>query len=344
MKSSKLNLFYENILRSLPEQTDLRYLTVSVLNNRGCYLEIPHTGISLTIPEDAVLLDEDHLIFLALLYTETQMPTLNSHQTCLSPVILIGPSDITLVKPAVLTFEHSSVLDTPWKYHLMFSEDIRHWKSILTHGQENISTPVCLQFDEQQKAFLLVRISSLPIHSFNCNFQFETMGAYALIGESLFNHHAAKYVQMACFYNQSSIRIRFWNKTSDAYERCLNEEIQLQNCLAEQPRDFLCYDYPDQICLNVDLELSIQSRMNLGYKEIPLKAFWTNEIYRSCFIFLIPNNTDELTKNFLHQFALHINVYQGKILENALHTRLRLDTHQVRVQFLSNEFCHSMRF
>ena len=169
LKSSKINLLYESILRSLPEQTDLRYFTVAILNHRGCSLEIPHTGISLTIPEDAVLLDEDHLIYLALLYTENQMPTLNSNQTCLSPVVLIGPPEITLVKPAVLAFEHTAVLDTPWKYHVMFSEDIQHWKSILTYGQENISTPVYLQFHEQQKAFLLVRnvlsfFSSLLLH------------------------------------------------------------------------------------------------------------------------------------------------------------------------------------
>lgn len=155
------------------------------------------------------------------------------------------------------------------------------------------------------------------------------MGAYTLIGESLFNHHAAKYIQMACFSNHSNIRIRFFHKTTDAYERCLNEELQLQNYLCDQPKDFLCFDYPDEICLNVDLELSVQSRINLGYKQMSFASFWSNDIHRLCFIFLIPNNTDEFTKIFLQQFSLHIHVYQGKILENALHTRLRINTHQV---------------
>ncbi|CAF1676722.1 unnamed protein product, partial [Adineta ricciae] len=57
-----LNLIYENILQSLPEHTDLRYFAVSILNNKGCRLEIPNTGVSLIIPEDAVLLDGDHLV------------------------------------------------------------------------------------------------------------------------------------------------------------------------------------------------------------------------------------------------------------------------------------------
>jgi hypothetical protein len=40
----------------------------------------------------------------------------------------------------------------------MFTDDIIHWKSVLTYGQENISTPVYLQFNNKQQAFVLVRI------------------------------------------------------------------------------------------------------------------------------------------------------------------------------------------
>jgi hypothetical protein len=151
------------------------------------------------------------------------------------------------------------------------------------------------------------------------------MGAYTLIGESIINHHASKYIQMACFYNQSTLRIRFFDKTSDAYERCLNEEFQMKNYLCEKPKQFILHDYQDQICLNVDLELSTISTINIGYKEISLTSFWTNHIHRSCFIFLIPNN-DDIRNMFLNQFALHVNVYQPRILESALHTRLCINT------------------
>jgi hypothetical protein len=85
------------------------------------------------------------------------MPVLNTGQTRLSPVVLIGPSDITLLKPAVLSFEHTAILESSWKLNLMFSEDIFNWKSILTYGQENISTPIYLQFNNQQQASILVR-------------------------------------------------------------------------------------------------------------------------------------------------------------------------------------------
>ncbi|CAF1252486.1 unnamed protein product [Adineta steineri] len=323
-----LNLIYENILQSLPEHTDLRYFAVSILNNKGCRLEIPNTGVTLIIPEDAVLLDDDHLIFIALINIENQMPMLNNGQTRLSPVVLIGPSEITLLKPAVLSFEHTAVLESSWKLNLMFSDDIFNWKTILTYGQENISTPVYLQFNNQQQAFIL----------------FESMGAYALIGESISkHHHASKYIQMVSFFNRSStttetnsneiistLRLRFLDATTDALERCLTEEFALQNYLCDQPKQFILHDYEDQICINVDLELSSTSRINIGYKEISLKTFWSTRFDRSCFIFIIPNlqlDNEHSTTTFIDHLAMHIDVYQPTILDSALHTRLCVNTH-----------------
>ncbi|CAF1200336.1 unnamed protein product [Rotaria sordida] len=326
LNENHLNIIYENILQSLPAHTDLRYFAVSILNNKGCRLEIPNTGVSLTIPENAVLLDDDHLIFIALINIENHMPMLNTGQTRVSPVILIGPSEITLLKPAVLTFEHTAVLESSWKLNLMFSDDVFNWKSVLTYGQENISTPVYLQFNNQQQAFIL----------------FESMGAYALIGESILNHHASKYIQMVPFFNRSSsseinssneiistLRLRFLDATSDALERCLTEEFSLQNYLCDTPKQFIIHDYEDQICINVDLELSSTSRINIGYKEVPLKIFWSTRIDRSCFIFIIPNlqmNNEHLTTTSIDHLAMHIDVYQPTILDSALHTRLCVNT------------------
>lgn len=158
LNQNHLNKIYEKILQNLPQHIDLRYFTVSILSTSGCYLEIPNTGISLTIPEDAVIIDEDCLIYMALINVENQMPMLNNNQTRLSPCILIGPADITLVKPAVLSFEHSALLESAWKFNIMFTEDMIQWKSILTYGHETISTPIYLQFNRDRKAFLLVRI------------------------------------------------------------------------------------------------------------------------------------------------------------------------------------------
>ena len=111
---------------------------------------------SLMILNGSLLSNQTYQFKVNLINIENQMPVLNNNQTRLSPVILIGPSDITLVKPAVLCFEHTAVLETSWKLNLMFSEDIFNWKSIVTYGQENISTPVYLQFTNQQQAHISV--------------------------------------------------------------------------------------------------------------------------------------------------------------------------------------------
>ena len=88
--------------------------------------------------------------------------------------------------------------------------------------------------------------------------------------------------------------------------------------------------YDDQICINVDLELSSTSRINIGYKEISLKTFWSTRFDRSCFIFIIPNlqinQEHTITTTFFDHLAMHIDVYQTTILDSALHTRLCVNT------------------
>jgi hypothetical protein len=166
--SNQFHRLYRKLLQTLPPETDLRYLAVSMLNHAGCRLEIPHTGITLTIPEDAVLFDDHHhyLIYIVLLNMDSQMPTLKSNQTRLSPVLLVGPSDMTLLKPAVLSFEHTAHIDSSWQFDLMFADDCQHWRTILTYGQEDISTPAYLQFHHEHQALLLVSQTNLFSVSF----------------------------------------------------------------------------------------------------------------------------------------------------------------------------------
>ncbi|CAF1088064.1 unnamed protein product, partial [Didymodactylos carnosus] len=291
--SSILNSVYEKILQSLPQHTDLRYFAVSVLNSKGCKVQIANTGVCLVIPEQAVLDDEEYLIFIAILTDDMQMPQLSEGESRLSPVVLIGPSEITLLKPAVLSFEHTALLDD------------NTWQLSLMSGEFNDTT--------------------------NILWRLESMGAYTLVGESLPNKHASKYIQMVTFYNRSlndiqqvisTLRLRFIDNTSDALERCLSEETSMQSFLCEQPKLFLLQDSFDQICVNVDMELSISSRINMGYKEIPLEMFWSNHIDRACFIFVIPG----IHPPNIEHIAIHIDIYQPHILPNALHTRICINT------------------
>jgi hypothetical protein len=178
------------------------------------------------------------------------------------------------------------------------------------------------------------------------------MGNYALIGESTSNHHASKYIQMVPFLNRTcseininesitTLRLRFLDATSDAYERCLTEESALQNYLCDQPKQFLLHDYEDQICINVDLELSSTSRINIGYKELASKMFWSTRFDRSCFIFIIPNlqhDHEHQSTILMDHLAMHIDVYQPTILDSALHTRLCVNTLNVSTRRIEHDF------
>lgn len=161
------------------------------------------------------------------------------------------------------------------------------------------------------------------------------MGAYALLGESSFQQRASKYVQMIPFLNRSNsesnknesistLRLRFVDATSDAVERCLTEEFSLQNYLCDQPKRLILYDNDEQICINVDLELSSTSRINIGYKELSSKIFWSTRFDRSCFIFIIPNLQSE--NSIVDHLAMHVDVYQPTMLDSALHTRISINT------------------
>lgn len=163
------------------------------------------------------------------------------------------------------------------------------------------------------------------------------MGAYALIGESLLNQYASKYIQMACFFNHPTLRLRFFDRTSDAFERCLVEEVAMNHSLCEQPKLFMLHDNQDQLCINLDYELSSTSRIHIGYKEVPFAGFWSNRLDRSCFIFNIPNLHAPTSSVGMDQFAVHIDLYQSTTLDSALHTRfyidrLRVSLHRVRLR------------
>lgn len=149
----RFNRNYKKIIESLPNESDLRFLSVSLLNNRGCRLEIAQTGVSLIVPEDAVLPDEEHFIYVVLLDS-----IFGHEQKRLSPIVLVGPPDITLLKPAVLSFEHSAKIENSFSnIELVHTENFLEWKSILKLNEENFVSPVHLELGRENKAFLMVR-------------------------------------------------------------------------------------------------------------------------------------------------------------------------------------------
>ena len=162
------------------------------------------------------------------------------------------------------------------------------------------------------------------------------MGAYALVGQPMDDERVAlKYLQMACFINYPTLRIRLFDRRAEAFERSLSEESTLNHYLCDQAQTIVISNRADSLCLNIDYELSPTSRMHLGYKEIPFADFWTNSLDQTSFTFTLPQLQ-------INPSVIHCDLYQPNALDHALHTRLSID--RSRITFNTIGLSHRQRW
>lgn len=151
----------------------------------------------------------------------------------------------------------------------------------------------------------------------------ENLGAYTLIGQPADDERETlKYLQIACFINYPTLRIRLFDQTSESFERCLSEESSLNHHLCDQPQRIFISNRSHLLCLNVDYELSVTSRMHLGYKEISFDEFWTNSLEQMSFIFTLPHLQ-------MNPSVIHYDLYQPNSLDHALHSRISIDRSRI---------------
>jgi len=82
--------------------------------------------------------------------------SISPKQTLLTPIMWCGPPGAKLLKPAILSFEHSASLQyAEWKLHVMAAKgpptsSDTTWKKLVTLGEERVDTPVYTQLDGNQ--------------------------------------------------------------------------------------------------------------------------------------------------------------------------------------------------
>lgn len=87
-------------------------------------------------------------------------------QTLLSPLIWCGPPGTKLLKPAVLSFEHSASLQhAAWKLHVFAVKNSTNsqenaWEKIITLGEERLDTPVYTQIDGNQVSYIELLVAT----------------------------------------------------------------------------------------------------------------------------------------------------------------------------------------
>ncbi|XP_076661463.1 netrin receptor UNC5C [Halictus rubicundus] len=300
------------------------FIVRAVVDEQGALLVVPEVGVSMSVPEGAIPRGRRHNLHLAVLGDDYLRPTLPPGLTLLSAVVACGPSDIDLVKPVILQFEHCAELRTDnWELSL-WSTDLdletrssnstnssassnvtssMMWRKILTLGGEPINLPGQPFAQLDHTGVFLVT---------------ETPSAYAVAGESssVAPGLAVKRVCVAVFMSRERdhIRCHLIEDTKAAFKLLVDRERRLGGSRVEHGAlGFRAGGSPLRIDLE-DRESGFVER-----QEIPHRRIWSStrtSIRRS---FRIEKTVGETRLSF------ELRACQCGFEEHALFLRIDLD-------------------
>ncbi|KAL8577212.1 hypothetical protein ACOMHN_041267 [Nucella lapillus] len=290
----------------LPGNVDTEAVTWSTFDFSGGRLVLPESGVMLTVPEGAIKRGHVEEIYMAVCRDDKDRPRLSENQTILSPVVLVGPPGVVLMKPVILSFQHcASMRQGSWVLSLYRSDspldEPPQWRRLVVLGHETINSQVYTQLD--------------PNH---CHIMTEYLNRYALIGESVPGGKAVKIYRLAAFAPalppsmDYSIRVYVVEDTQDALDGVVQVEQRLGGRLLDKPKQIPFQDGGHNLCLTIE-ELSVgwRSKLAASYQEIPFRHIWSgnqNNLHCSFSLELLERGTTRL--------ACKIQVYQKGILQN----------------------------
>lgn len=126
---------------------------MGVVGPGGGRLTLAGTGISLTVPEGALMGGETEEVYLAICHDGGDRPVLEDGETLVSPVVWAGPGGVAWRKPLVLTLPHAAHLFPADHWTLSLLENAAcpgepgEWGRLLTLGMEDINSPAYCQLD-----------------------------------------------------------------------------------------------------------------------------------------------------------------------------------------------------
>ena len=146
-------------------------MTSCAVTAAGARLSLPECGVSLTVPEGALVRGQEALVSLAVLTEDRARPRLAEGQTLLSGVVQVGPPGLLLNKPAVLSVRHCAVLGGPlspdWRLSVWGSHDLPGeaptWRELLAVGAETINSPAFVQLDATQMYLMWDQLSAVVL-------------------------------------------------------------------------------------------------------------------------------------------------------------------------------------
>ncbi|GFO23590.1 netrin receptor unc5c [Plakobranchus ocellatus] len=290
----------------LPGNVDTEAVTWSTFNHMGGRLVLPESGVFLTVPEGAIKKGHVEELYMAVCRDDKDRPRLSENQTILSPVILVGPPSVQLLKPVILSFQHcANMRQGGWVLSIFKSEspidEPPYWRRVVVLGHETINSPIYTQLDPNQ-----------------CHVMTEFLNRYTLIGESVPGGRALKIYRLAAFAPAMppsmdySIRVYVVEDTMDALDGVIQVEKKLGGRLLDKPKQIPFQDGGNNLCLTIEeLSTGWRSKLAANYQEIPFRHIWSgNQNNLHCSFSL------ELLDRSVSKIACKIQVYQKAILSN----------------------------
>ncbi|XP_074648340.1 netrin receptor UNC5C-like isoform X2 [Tubulanus polymorphus] len=293
----------------IPSNIDIECITWMNITYAGGRLELPDSGVYLTIPEGSIPKGQTEEIFLAVCRDDKDRPKLIDAQTMVSPVILCGPQNLNLLKPVILSYAHcASLRNANWVLSIYNShtpyDEAPIWQPVVTLGHETINTPGYCHIDQDQADLMI-----------------DTLSRYALIGHSVPGSAAVKILRLAAFapsvpsslssvdYN---IRVYVVEDTPDALQSVFEIENRLGGQLLDKPKQMPFQDGGCSLCLTIeDLTPGWRSRLPVNFQEIPFCHVWNgNQSNLHCSFSL------EHVDRSQHMIGCLIHVYQMGIITN----------------------------
>ena len=102
-------------ISNLPHDADPKMVACGLVDHNGGKLAIGDTGVSLTIPPQAIPEGRTEGIFIAIMNQEKEHPKVTSKDPLLSPVVSCGPNGLKFNRHVILSLPHCALLgDGSW--------------------------------------------------------------------------------------------------------------------------------------------------------------------------------------------------------------------------------------
>lgn len=152
----------------LPRCADQQQVSWTTVGEAGARISIPHSSVSLTIPQGAIEQGMTEEVWVCVVKDEKLRPQLNSSQTLITPVVIVGPLHLTahLKKPVVVSIPHVGGAGLGQVQVLQCDRmdgPSSAWRCVAVSGQEDASSSTSVYMDSTMCQLVTERLAAFTL-------------------------------------------------------------------------------------------------------------------------------------------------------------------------------------